>query len=66
MGRQLERHVTTVEVAPDSETFRLGPGDVKKSSISLGLQNAVQWRMVMSGGQDERSQMHAMSLLLNT
>ena len=30
------------------------------------IQNAVEWRMVMSRGQDERSQMHAMSLLLNT
>ena len=30
------------------------------------LQNAVEWRMVMSRGQDERSQMHATSLLLNT
>ena len=30
------------------------------------LQNAVEWRMVMSRGQNERSQMHAMSLLLNT
>ena len=30
------------------------------------LQNAKEWRMVMSRGQDERSQMHAMSLLLNT
>ena len=30
------------------------------------LQSAVEWRMVMSRGQDERSQMHAMSLLLNT
>ena len=30
------------------------------------LQNAVEWRMVVSRGQDERSQMHAMSLLLNT
>ena len=30
------------------------------------LQNAVEERMVMSNGQDERSQMHAMSLLLNT
>ena len=30
------------------------------------LQNAVEWRMVMSRGQDKRSQMHAMSLLLNT
>ena len=30
------------------------------------LQNAVEWRMVMSRGQDERSQMHAMCLLLNT
>ena len=30
------------------------------------LQNAMGWRMVMSRGQDERSQMHAMSLLLKT
>ena len=30
------------------------------------LQNAVEWRMVMSRGQEERSQMHAMSLWLNT
>ena len=30
------------------------------------LQNTVGWRMVMSRGQDERSQMHAMNLLLNT
>ena len=29
------------------------------------LQNAVEWRMVMSQG-DERQQMHAMSMLLNT
>ena len=29
------------------------------------LQNAVEWLMVMSRGQDERSQMHAMSVLLN-
>ena len=30
------------------------------------MQNAVEWRTVMSRGQDERSQMHAMSLLLST
>ena len=30
------------------------------------MQNAVEWRMVMSRGQDEGSQMHAMSLLLST
>ena len=30
------------------------------------LQNAVEWRKVMSKGHDERSQVHAMSLLLNT
>ena len=30
------------------------------------LQNAVEWHMVMSRGQDERSQVPAMSLLLNT
>ena len=30
------------------------------------MQNAVEWRMAMSRGQDERSQMHAKSLLLST
>ena len=30
------------------------------------LQNAVEWRMVMSRGADERAQMHAMSMLINT
>ena len=30
------------------------------------LQNAVEWRMVMSRGPDERSQMHAVSVLLST
>ena len=30
------------------------------------LQNAVEWRMVMSRGQDERSQMRAMNVFLNT
>ena len=30
------------------------------------LQTAVEWRMVMSRGQDDRSQMRAMSLLLST
>ena len=30
------------------------------------MHNAVECRMVMSRGQDERSQMHAMSLLLST
>ena len=30
------------------------------------LQNAVEWRTVTPRGQDERSQMHAMILLLNT
>ena len=29
------------------------------------LQNAVEWRMVMSRGQDERSQMHACSGMTN-
>ena len=29
------------------------------------MQNVVEWRMVMSRGQGERSQMHAMSLLLS-
>ena len=30
------------------------------------LQNVLEWRMVMSRGQDERSQMHAVSLFVNT
>ena len=30
------------------------------------LQNAVEWRMVMSRSADERAQMNAMSILLNT
>ena len=30
------------------------------------MHNAVEWSMVMSRGQEERSQMHAMSLLFNT
>ena len=30
------------------------------------MRNAVEWRMVMSRGQDERAKMHAMSLLLST
>ena len=30
------------------------------------MQNAVEWRMVMSRGPDERSQMHAVGLLLST
>ena len=30
------------------------------------LQNAVEWRMVMSRSADERPQMHAVSMLLNT
>ena len=30
------------------------------------MQNTVEWRMVMSRGQDEQSQMHAVSLLPST
>ena len=30
------------------------------------LQNAVEWRMVRPRGQDEQSQMHAVSILLST
>ena len=40
--------------------------DLQWEDCLFELQNAVEWRMVMSRGQDERSQMHAMSLLLNT
>ena len=44
--------------------FQLVPAVVLPAVFEV--QNAVEWRMVMSRGQDERSQMHAMSLLLNT
>ena len=56
-------------------TWFSGPGtDVHFSGDETGLQwedhlfemqNAVELRTVMSRGQDERSQMHAMSLLLS-
>ena len=61
-----------------SETMTLFSGlgtDVHFSGDDTGLQwedypfemqNAVEWRMVMSRGLDERSQMHAMSLLLSS
>ena len=61
-----------------SETMTLFSGlgtDVHFSGDGTGLQwednlfemqNAVGWRMVMSRGQDERSQVHAVSLLLST
>ena len=45
------------------------PGDetgLQWEDYLFELQNAVEWRMVMSRGQDERSQMHAMRALLNT
>ena len=45
------------------------PGDeagLQWEDCLFELQNAVEWRMVMLRGQDERSQMHAMSLLVNT
>ena len=61
-----------------TETMTLFSGlgtDVHFSGVETGLQgedylfelqNAVEWRMVMSRGQDERSQMHAVSLFLST
>ena len=39
---------------------------LQREDYLFELQNAVEWRKVMSRGQDERSQMHAMNLLLNT
>ena len=39
---------------------------LRREDYLFELQNAMEWRMVMSRGQDERSQMHAMSLLLKT
>ena len=46
---ELKRHATTVEVVPDNETFRFGPGTVKKSSRALiflvaGGQTVFLWR----------------------
>ena len=32
---ELKRHATPVEVVPDNETFRFGPGAVKKSSRAV-------------------------------
>ena len=32
---ELKRHATPLEVVPDNETFRFGPGVVKKSSIAV-------------------------------
>ena len=32
---ELKKHATTVEVVPDNETFRFGPGAVKKSSRAI-------------------------------
>ena len=32
---ELKKHATTVEVVPDNETFRFGPGAVKESSLSF-------------------------------
>ena len=37
---------------------------LQREDCLFELQNAVEWRMVMSRGQDERSQIHAMSLFL--
>ena len=45
------------------------PGDetgLQWEDYLFEMQNAVEWRMVMSRGQDERSLMHAVSLLLST
>ena len=39
---------------------------LQREDYLFELQNAVEWRMVRSRGQNERSQMHAMSVLLNT
>ena len=38
---ELERHATPVEVEPDNETFRFGPGAVKKSSRAVFFAVAV-------------------------
>ena len=32
---ELKRHATLLEVVPDNETFRFGPGVVKKSSLAV-------------------------------
>ena len=40
--------------------------EMRMEDYLFELQNAVEWRMVMSSGQDGRSQVHAMSLLLST
>ena len=38
---ELKRHATPVEVVPDNETFRFGPGAVKRSSCAVTFPVAV-------------------------
>ena len=38
---ELKRHATPVEVVPDNDTFRFGPGAVRKSSRAVIFQVAV-------------------------
>ena len=46
--------------------FSLYESGLQWEDYVFELQNAVEWRMVMSRGQDEQSQMQAKSLLLST
>ena len=45
LGVELKRHATTMEVVPDNETFRFGPGAVKKSSRAFIFLVAVGQRV---------------------
>ena len=46
---ELKRHATTVEVVPDNETFRFGPGAVKKSSRAIIFPVAVGQTVFLLG-----------------
>ena len=57
---ELKKHATTVEVVPDSETFRFGRGAVKKSSRAIIFLMAVRQtvfllRESLLDGSDEAS-----------
>ena len=46
--------------------FSVDEAELQWEDYLFELQNAVEWRMVMARGADERAQMRALSVLLNT
>ena len=58
---------TTLSSEFDSEVHFAGEeSGMQWEGYLFELQNAVEWRMVMSRGPEERAQMHSMSYLLGT